>query len=410
MIDITPCAANCHAWADGLLLAESSRCLVLEETDHVDRIYFPDADVHWELFAATDHHTVFPFKGRADYWSVAGKPDLANIVWTYREPFPEVAEIVGYVGFDHERVQVVLDDRWPDGSMVPSRFPLWGDADELVRLIDVVADGPGRFIGPAHGETPRNVVEGGQLLAEAIVAAAKTVPDQRVISATMIFSKAASFDAPVDVEVEELHGGRSFSTVGVRINQAGSLRSHGVVLMDAGAPEVIRHTDTAPVLPGPDEAVPYVDFGVTGRDLRVIDAAYSPDPNRVGPAEINVWVRFRDAPAAPYLHSALLAHSTTHWTVAAAMRPHRGFGEADAHVSLSTGIMQASITFHDDVDVTDWLLYTNDAIWSGRGLAQGEGRVFTRDGRLAASYSVLAMIRAFDRDPASMGHDHRTAM
>ena len=57
------------------------------------------------------------------------------------------------------------------------------------------------------------------------------------------------------------------------------------------------------------------------------------------------------------------------------MLPHPGFGEADAHVTLSTGIMQTTFNFHDDVDVTEWLLYANPAIWAGRGQAQGQGGV-----------------------------------
>jgi acyl-CoA thioesterase len=92
------------------------------------------------------------------------------------------------------------------------------------------------------------------------------------------------------------------------------------------------------------------------------------------------------------------------------MRPHAGITEAEAHRSLSTGIMKATVAYHDEVDVTEWLLYANTAIWAGRGLAQGEGRVFTRDGRLVASYSIQAMIRNFAQDPATMGRDHRTAM
>lgn len=72
--------------------------------------------------------------------------------------------------------------------------------------------------------------------------------------------------------------------------------------------------------------------------------------------------------------------------------------------------MKLDIAFHDEADVTDWLLYSNRAFWAGRGLVQGEGRVFTRTGVLAASYVVQAMVRDFDRDPASMGHDSRTAM
>jgi hypothetical protein len=196
----------------------------------------------------------------------------------------------------------------------------------------------------------------------------------------------------------------------VRISQHDSLRCVGLMLADSGAPDVIRDVEPMPDVPDPDAAAPFAGFGMTGRELRIVDAAYDADPDRVGPPIINVWARFRDNPGLPHLHQALLAQSTTHWTIAAGMLPHPGFGEALAHRSLSTGIMKATIAFHDDVDVTEWLLYANRAFWSGRGLVQGEGRVYTRDGRLAASYTVQAMVREFEREPAAMGHDSRTAM
>jgi uncharacterized protein (DUF427 family)/acyl-CoA thioesterase len=410
-VDAVPCTGTAEVWIGDALIALSERCLVVRETDHVDRLYVPAVDVRWELLESTDHHTVCPFKGQADYWSSVGTdPVEDNVVWTYPTPFPEVAALEGFIGVYHERARVIVNDPWPDGSAVPTDFPIWGDATELLRLIDVEPVGPARFVGPQYGSTPRNVVEGGLLLAEAIVAASMTVPGQRVSSASMIFSRAASFDAPVDVEVDVVRGGRTFSTVEVRIGQHDSLRSVGLLLMDSGSPDVIRHSDPMPDVPGPEGAVPFPGFALTGRDLRVIDGAYSQDPDRVGSPEIDVWARFRDAPTEPYLHTALQAQSMTHWTIAAAMLPHAGFGEADAHISLSTGIMQANVAFHDDVDVTEWLLYTNRAIWVGRGLAQGDGRVFTADGRMAASYSIQAMIRGFGRDPAAMGKDYSSAM
>ena len=92
------------------------------------------------------------------------------------------------------------------------------------------------------------------------------------------------------------------------------------------------------------------------------------------------------------------------------MLPHPGVSEAQAHVTLSTGIMSTSIAFHDDVDVSEWLLYANPAIYAGRGLVQGEGRVFTRSGRLVASYTVQAMVRQFQTAPGAMGKDYSDAM
>jgi uncharacterized protein (DUF427 family)/acyl-CoA thioesterase len=427
-IDLVQSSELAQVWAGDILVAESDRCLVLEETEHVDRLYFPEQDVRWEHFEPTDHHSVCPFKGQADYWSLT-RPGVAegsiqwahrtlagsgpleeNVVWAYHAPFPEVAGIEGYVSFYHERLRVLRREIWPDGSTVWTRFPAWGDAAELVRLMDVDPVGEGRFVGPAYGKTARDVVEGGQMLGEAIVAASKSIPSQRVTSVSMIFSKAASFAEPVELEVDLLRAGRTFSSVEVRIKQEGMLRSTGLLLTDAGAPDTMRHSVHMPDVPGPDQAVPYADFGVSGRDLRVVDAAYDPDPDRIGPPEIYAWVRFRDAPAEAHMHAALLAQSATHWTIGAAMLPHPGFGEADAHITLSTGIMQTTFNFHDEVDVTEWHLYVNPAIWAGRGLAQGQGQVFTQTGRLAASYSVQAMIRKFDRDPATMGKDFHTAM
>jgi acyl-CoA thioesterase II len=410
-IQATPCPRTAQVWLGDVLIAESERCLVVTETDHDDRLYFPEADVRWNLFVPSDHTTVCPFMGRASYWTLAGtQPTVENVAWTYRTPFPEVVAIAGYVSFCDDVLSVVIVEDWPDGSKVAATFPLWGDADELRRLVDVEQTGDERFTGPAHGPTRRDAVEGGQLLGQAIVAASKTLVAQRVTSASMIFVKAASFDAPVDVAVEVLRRGKTFSSADVRIGQRGVLRSAGMVLADSGAVDVMRAADAMPDVPGPDGAVPFPGFGMTGRDIRVVGGAYDPDPDRVAPPTIDVWVRFRDAPREPYLQAALLAQSTTHWTIAAGMLPHPGFSEAGAHVTLSTGIMKATIAFHDAADITDWLLYTNHAFWAGRGLVQGDGRVFTRDGRLAASYTIQAMVRDFATEPAAMGHDSRTAM
>ncbi len=413
VIDLVPVEATVRVWHGDTLLAESRGCLRLEETRHVDRLYVPEADVDWAHFDTSDAHTVCPFKGQASYWTLtASDPPETNVVWTYRDPFDEVAGIAGYVAFYQERVRIEMEELWPgddpaDARMV--RFPAWGDARDLLGLIDVEPAGPARFVGPPYRDTTRNVVEGGQMLAQAVVAASKTVPDQRVTWASMIFSKAAAFDVPLDLDVDVLRGGRSFSTVEVRVNQDDKLRSAGLLLLDAGSGDAIRANVPMPDVAGPAAAVP-LDMRVTGRDLRIVDGAYDPDPDRIGPPEIYAWCRFREDPGPQYLHAALMAQSSTHWTIAAAMRPHAGYGEANAHVTLSTGIMSIAMAFHEPVDVTQWLLYANPAIYAGRGLVQGEGHVFTRDGRLVASYTVQAMIREFARDPDNLGLDATNAM
>jgi len=344
-------------------------------------------------------------------------------VWAYRKPLAEVAGLAGFVAFYADRLAVELVDAFPSdpGHEVVHRMPRWGDAADLVRLLDVTPIGDGCFTSPPYPDPPvgtfipqlrpkhgRVVIEGGQLLGEAIVAASKTAPDQRVTHASMVFSRAARFDAAHEIEVDVLRRGRSFSTVSTRALQAGKLCAAGLLLLDAGAPDAIRGAVAMPDVP-PPESCPQLDFGVTGRELRTVGDAYRRQLE-VGPAELFTWARFRDAPAHDFLHAALLAQSTTHWTIAAAMRPHEGVSEAQAHVTLSTGILAATIAFHDEVDVTEWLLYANPAIWAGRGQVQGEGHVFARDGRLVASYTVQAMVRAFQTPPDAMGKDFTDAM
>ncbi|GAB2658658.1 acyl-CoA thioesterase [Nocardia goodfellowii] len=281
---------------------------------------------------------------------------------------------------------------------------MWSQA-ELLRLMDVRPVTAGRYHAPAHGPTERDVVEAGQLLGAAVVASAKQVPHQRVVSASMIFSRAAAHTAELAVTVDVLRAGRTFSSAQVQVHQHDSLCCAGVVLLDADPPDLIRSTAPMPEVdpPGRLRAHELPGTVVAGREIRVVGDAYTDDAAQLGPPELFVWTKFRDKPEQQYLDAALLTQSTTHWTVAAALRPHPGFGQSMAHRSISTGITMATITFHDDADVTRWLLYATRVIYAGRGHAHGTGRVYTEDGILVASYTVHAMVRGLDH-PNTRSH------
>lgn len=408
-IHVLPFHFRARAWHGDLLLAESDDCLFLDEADHVDRLYFPEKDVRFDLFMETDHHTFCPYKGTADYWTLsASDPPVENVLWAYRPPIAEMTDITGYVCFYHERVRVEIEERWPDEgkSVTTYQFPVWGDEGDLLEIMDAAPVGLGKFVlpdfrGDRH-QANRDVVEGGQLTGAAIVAATRTIPDQRVIAAHMMFPRAASFGQPVDLEVEVLRQGRTFSTIEARFTQDGSLRSAGLLLLDAGSPDLFHLNVQMPDVPGPDDST-LLDMSVTGRDLRVVGDGWSMDPDHIGEPEISIWVRFRDDPGEVCLHQALLAQSTTHWLGAAAMRPIPGVGLSQAHITLSGGPMTVALTFHDEFDVTEWLLYSNVATYGGRGLTHGETRIFAQDGRLVGSFTVLGMLRAFPKNAADLG-------
>jgi acyl-CoA thioesterase len=313
----------------------------------------------------------------------------------------------GLLRLDPAKLSIEVDDRWPgraDGAGTVNRFPRWGDVADLLRIMDLEPAGPGLYVAPIHEDRRRNVVEGSQLLGQAIVAAAKDVPDQRAVSAHMIFSRPARFDLPLTFRVAVIRRGRSFSTVSVEATQEGKSVASALVLTDKGAPDTIRGQVEMPIVTGP-EASPFHDYGMTGRDVRFVDGAYTLPAARTAPPEIYGWVRHREAPAEPYLRQALLAQFTGHMTIQAGLLPHAGLGEELAHVTLSTGVLAITVALHDDADLTRWLLYANPAIYAGRGLVQGEGHVFGEDGRLAASYTVQAMVRDFALPPERIGLD-----
>jgi acyl-CoA thioesterase len=278
----------------------------------------------------------------------------------------------------------------------------WGDLSDLVRQIDVPPLGNGVFEAPAYRELKRNVIEGSELLGQAIVAASRIAEGQRVVSAHAIFSRAARFDRPLRLDASLRRKGRGFSTAAVEISQDGKSVASALALLDRGAPDVIRHQAVMPDVPSPEASESH-DFGITGREVRIARGAFSRDPAAVGPPELNAWLRFREGPDDPALRQGLLTQFMGRLTIASAMRPHRGVSESMAHRSLSTGVLSLSVAHHEDADYSQWLLYSNTAIQAGNGLAQVEGRVFAQDGRLLASGTSLTMVRAPEGDPAAHG-------
>jgi acyl-CoA thioesterase len=149
-------------------------------------------------------------------------------------------------------------------------------------------------------------------------------------------------------------------------------------------------------------------MGVTGRELRVVDGAYTGDPDApLGPPELSVWVRFDVVPDDPVLHTALLAQMTGHLPIAAAMRPHAGIGQDQAHRTLSTAINAISLSLHGPVRADRWMLYHHRATFAGAGMTHSACRVHDEDGDLLASFGVDAMVRAF-ADPTKPVDERRS--
>ncbi|WP_405132797.1 DUF427 domain-containing protein [Nocardia sp. NBC_01388] len=95
----------------GHVIADSSRALTLREANYPPVQYIPIEDVDRTLLAASTAQTYCPYKGDASYYSITlADGDLADVVWSYREPYDSVAAIADHVAFYTDRVDVAVGD------------------------------------------------------------------------------------------------------------------------------------------------------------------------------------------------------------------------------------------------------------------------------------------------------------
>ena len=89
------------------VIADSSRTLIVRETNLEPVIYFPRPDVELGLAEMTDLHTFCPFKGEASYWTFrCGDSVAENVAWSYEAPFHQVARLKDYIAFYADRVEL----------------------------------------------------------------------------------------------------------------------------------------------------------------------------------------------------------------------------------------------------------------------------------------------------------------
>ena len=104
-VDTRASSRHVRVERDGVLLAESTRPVLLFETNLPPRYYLPREDVRAEARPSTNH-TYCPYKGEASYLSFAVGRDLA---WYYPDPLPDAVGIKGLVSFYNEVVDITVD-------------------------------------------------------------------------------------------------------------------------------------------------------------------------------------------------------------------------------------------------------------------------------------------------------------
>ena len=273
------------------------------------------------------------------------------------------------------------------------------DLDRLVGLLDLERLEVNLFRGvsPADG---RERVFGGQVLGQALVAAARTVDaDRSVHSLHAYFLRPGDPKVPIVFDVDRIRDGKSFTTRRVVAVQ----RGHAIFNLQASfhVPESgPEHSDEMPDVALPDDlssAVPDPSVDEALRelpiDLRFVQGTlWSGNPRD---ADQDAWFRADGPlPEDPVVHAAVVAYASDMVLLGTSFLPHR---EPTTTSITDSGFMFASIDhamwFHQPCRADEWLLYHchSPAASGARGFARGE--IFTTTGQLCVSTTQEGLVR-----------------
>jgi len=287
-------------------------------------------------------------------------------------------------------------------------------AAELHLLLDLEQIDVDLFRG-RQPDTDRQRVFGGQVAAQAVLAAARSVdPSYAVHSLHSYFLRAGDTAVPIVYDVERLRDGRSFATRRVVARQHGRpiyFQTANFQRAEAG----LEHQDAMPDVIPPEQGYDLVELmrgrneeaaNAFAREWAALELRYvgtsaiglPADPRH--PAQARVWVRISgELPDDPLEHLAAFTYASDMTLLGAALVPH--------HLDLSSPSLQPAsldhtIWFHRPFRADEWWLYDQ---WSptatgGRGLCLAN--VFTQGGTLVATVAQEGLIRVH-RDGVAPG-------
>ncbi|WP_377267480.1 acyl-CoA thioesterase [Peterkaempfera sp. SMS 1(5)a] len=274
-------------------------------------------------------------------------------------------------------------------------------ATSLTDLIDLEQVEENLYRGTCHPAAPLRAF-GGQVAAQALIAAGSTVPEDRLVhSLHGYFIRAGQTDRPIVYEVDRTRDGGSFTTRRVAAIQDGLV----IFSMSASFHRPERspeHQAEMPEAPGPEALSEVWDpesgseqYSVFGNVLqsRCTADLYQGLPDIGHGPRQQLWVRAREVlPDVPLLHACALTYISDIRLALTASQPHLEGQKFPPVVSLDHAVW-----FHRPFRADEWLLFTMDSpsYASSRGLARGQ--FFSRDGRLVASVVQEGLIRKHAR-------------
>jgi len=251
---------------------------------------------------------------------------------------------------------------------------------------------------------PHGRVFGGQVLAQSVIAASRTVPEDRAIhSLHGYFLRPGALDAPITLSVDRIHDGRSFTTRRTQAYQDGLPIFSMIASFQDENPGLDHQASFPAGLPDP-ESLPSAQelIGHLPRTLTAFwtggpfDIRYAGSPIYLDVADDHVahqavWLRARRAlPDDPVLQRAVFAYASDFTILESSLRRH---GIAWATPGLKMASLDHAMWWHRPGRADEWWCYVQEApnAIGGRGLSMG--RIYSRDGVLIASVAQEGMIR-----------------
>jgi acyl-CoA thioesterase-2 len=274
--------------------------------------------------------------------------------------------------------------------------------EELVELLDLEVIEDNLFRG-RQPDTRMQRVFGGQVLAQSLVAAVRTVPEPFTChSLHSYFLRPGDTKVPIIYDVEAIRDGRSFCTRRVAARQHG--RPIFFLTANFQIPEEgLEHQDRMPDVPSPEECVPTEEHTARYKDdwLRewaALDVRHVADSRQGGtldptdrPARSQWWIRASgELPDDPVTQLAAFTYASDMTLLPAALVPHNLYIDS---TGMQAASLDHSIWFHRAFRADQWWLYdqVSPSASSGRGLSLA--RVFSQDGQLVASVAQEGLLR-----------------
>ena len=261
--------------------------------------------------------------------------------------------------------------------------------DELLEILDLEQVEENLFRA-YHPKDRERRLYGGQIMAQALMAAARTVDSERPVhSLHGYFLRPGDPKRPAIIKVERLRDGGSFSMRRVLVLQNGEAIFNMDLSFHIREEGLKHHIDMPELMPPAPEQIPeylYADPFLTWRhEFRRLQSDHPQPP------EMFVWFKTNGAvPSDPLLQTCLLVYESDNTLLSTARLPHRGKFDRE---KMQVASLDHAMWFHDDFDISEWLLYAQDSPSTSQSRGLTRGRVYTQDGRLIANTMQEGLIR-----------------